>query len=84
MRPSHDDVSAIQLASVAGSATDHPPRRKPRRDGRKQLLVYVLPDVIKNVKRAALDDESTASAITEAALQDWLERRPKVPEGGRS
>jgi hypothetical protein len=50
------------------------PKRQPRQrpDGRRQLLVYVSPDVIKEVKKAAVDDDTTASAIVEAALKDWL------------
>ena len=46
-----------------------------RADGRRQLLVYVLPDVIRNAKKAALDLDTTASAIVEEALQEWLDRR---------
>jgi hypothetical protein len=45
-----------------------------RADGRRQLLVYVLPDVIRNAKKAALDRDTTASAIVEEALSEWLSR----------
>ena len=46
-----------------------------RADGRRQLLVYVEPEVIKNTKKAALDLDTTASAIVELALSQWLDRR---------
>lgn len=46
-----------------------------RTDGRRQLLVYVEPNVIKDTKKAALDLDTTASAIVEEALTEWLARR---------
>ncbi|BAQ45813.1 hypothetical protein [Methylobacterium aquaticum] len=46
-----------------------------RTDGRRQLLVYLPPAVIKEVKKAAVDEDTTASSITEEALKDWLKRR---------
>jgi hypothetical protein len=52
-----------------------------RADGRRQLLVYVLPDVIRNAKKAALDQDTTASAIVEEALGEWLSRHdPNKPK----
>lgn len=45
-----------------------------RTDGRRQLLVYVDPEVIKNTKKSALDLDTTASAIVEEALRAWHER----------
>ncbi len=46
-----------------------------RADGRRQLLVYLPPAVIKEVKKAAVDEDTTASAIAEEALRAWLARR---------
>lgn len=46
-----------------------------RTDGRRQLLVYVEPNVIKDTKKAALDLDTTASAVVEEALKEWLSRR---------
>ena len=43
-----------------------------RADGRKSLLVYLQPDVIKQLKKVALDQEKTAYEITELALREWL------------
>ena len=46
-----------------------------RADGSRQLLVYVDPEVIRNTKKAALDLDTTASAIVEKALSEWLDRQ---------
>jgi hypothetical protein len=39
-----------------------------RLDGRRQLLVYLSPELIKDIKKRAVDDDATASAIVEEAL----------------
>jgi hypothetical protein len=59
------------------------PSRK-RADGRRQLLVYIAPEVIKDVKKVAVDDDTTASSITEEALKDWLKRRAGRAPDNRS
>ena len=46
-----------------------------RADGRRQLLVYLSPEIIKEVKKVAVDDDTTASAIADEALRGWLKRR---------
>ena len=74
MQPMGDGNSAIQLADMDRPGDDRI-GRPPRRDGRKQLLVYVMPEVIKNAKRAALDDDTTVSAIVETVLREWLDKR---------
>jgi hypothetical protein len=47
-----------------------------RADGRKSLLVYldqdVNQDVIKQLKKAALDQDRAAYEITEEAVRNWL------------
>jgi hypothetical protein len=43
-----------------------------RPDGRKSLLVYVDPEVIKRLKKAALDLDMNAYEIAELALKSWL------------
>jgi hypothetical protein len=48
------------------------PINRTRTDGRRSLLVYLQPDVIKQLKKAALDQETTAYEITEEALREWL------------
>jgi hypothetical protein len=52
------------------------PSRK-RTDGRRQLLVYLMPDVIRDLKVAALTDpdERPAYELAEEAIKQWLDRR---------
>jgi hypothetical protein len=46
-----------------------------RADGRRSLLVYLHPALIKELKKAALDEEKTAYEITEEAVSQWLTTR---------
>jgi len=46
-----------------------------REDGRRQLLVYLDPDLIKCLKRVALDEEIHVYEIVEEAARDWLRRK---------
>jgi len=50
-----------------------------RADGRRQLLIYLLPEVIVELKRAALSHEKPAYELAEEAIRDWLskDRRKK-------
>jgi hypothetical protein len=50
-------------------------RKRP--DGRRALLVYLRPDLIKRLKIAALDEDRPAYELTEEALSDWLAGRQK-------
>jgi hypothetical protein len=52
-----------------------------RADGRKSLLVYLHPDVIKELKKAALDEDRTAYEITEEAVSAWLGMRKASRKG---
>jgi hypothetical protein len=69
--------------SDATAAEDdaRPRKRRATRDGREPLVVYMLPDAIKALKIAALQLDTTASAIVSEAVSAWLEtiakRRPK-------
>ena len=59
--------------------TDNPqekPIRK-RDDGRKGLLVYLDVGLIKDLKKAALDDDCNVYDIVEEAAKDWLAKRPQ-------
>jgi hypothetical protein len=64
-----------------GSARDggksSAPKRKRRstRDGREPLVIYLRPESIKALKIAALEDDTTASAIVADALDRWLHTR---------
>ena len=46
-----------------------------RQDGRKGLLVYLDADLIKELKKAALDDDCNVYDIVEEAARDWLRKR---------
>lgn len=46
-----------------------------RPDGRRSLLVYLDPEVIKQLKKAAVDEDRTAYKITEEAVRDWLRKK---------
>ncbi|RUV77998.1 hypothetical protein EOA50_08075 [Mesorhizobium sp. M1A.F.Ca.IN.020.30.1.1] len=46
-----------------------------RKDGRRSLLVYMRPDVIKALKKAAIDLDRTAYSIVEEAVSDWITRK---------
>ena len=52
-----------------------------RPDGRKALLVYLRPDVIKQLKIAALDEDRPAYALAEEALSAWLAARRRGVKG---
>jgi hypothetical protein len=43
-----------------------------RTDGRKSLLIYLDEDVIKQLKRVALDQDRHAYEIAEEAIRQWL------------
>ncbi|MCP9630761.1 hypothetical protein NML43_27030 [Rhodopseudomonas palustris] len=48
-----------------------------RRDGRRQVLFYMKPEIAKALKKAALDEERNAYEIAEEAIADYLKRRSK-------
>jgi hypothetical protein len=52
-----------------------------RADGRKSLLVYLRPEVIKELKKAAVDEDRTAYEITEEAISAWLASRQTARKG---
>jgi hypothetical protein len=48
-----------------------------RRDGRRQLLMYLAPEVVKDLKRAALDDDRPAYLLVEEAILEMLKKRKR-------
>jgi hypothetical protein len=52
-----------------------------RADGRRSLLVYLDPKVIKQLKKTALDHERPAYEITEEAVREWLASHRAGPKG---
>jgi predicted transcriptional regulator len=67
----------MQVPDKKETARVHP-------DGRRQLLVYLPPELIKDIKKLAVDDDTTASAIVEEALRQWVEKRPTDNRGERA
>lgn len=65
-------------------APDPKETRRVRADGRRQLLVYLPPELIKVIKKLAVDDDTTASAIVEEALRRWVENRPSDQSDGHT
>jgi hypothetical protein len=45
-----------------------------RTDGRRQLLIYLSPEVIVELKRAALSHERPAYELAEEAIRVWLSK----------
>jgi hypothetical protein len=48
-----------------------------RSDGRRQLLIYMAPEIILELKRAALDEDRPAYEVAEEAIREWLRTRRK-------
>ena len=55
--------------------------RKPPEGDKRQFLTTMDPEVIKSVKKAAIEEETSASVILERAAKEWLERRNKKSAG---
>ena len=45
-----------------------------RKDGRRPLLVYLPPDMIRDLKKAAVDGDRHVYEIAEDAFAAWLAR----------
>jgi hypothetical protein len=52
-------------------------KAKKRVDGRKQMLVYLRPELIKRLKIVALDENRYAYELAEDAVLEWLAARSK-------
>jgi hypothetical protein len=57
-----------------------PKGRKPAEGNKRQFLTTMDPEVIKAVKLAAIEKETSASVILETAAREWLERRGWKPK----
>lgn len=54
---------------------ERPRGKRATRDGRQPLVVYMRPETIKALKIAALENDTTASAIVADAVSSWLRSR---------
>lgn len=48
--------------------------KKPKDKEKRQMLLHLDSDVIKDLKKAAVDRESSASAIANEAIDAWLKK----------
>jgi hypothetical protein len=62
---------------IRAKTTDQQKAPRVRTDGRKGLLVYLDAGLIKDLKKAGLDDDRNVYDIVEEASRDWLARRGK-------
>ena len=63
----------------AGSAGISGRKRRSTSDGREPLVVYLRPEAIKALKIAALEHDSTASAIVAQSVDTWLRAHGRPP-----
>jgi hypothetical protein len=59
----------------AREKTPMPQARARAPAGKKQVLVIMDADVIKQAKHAAVEDDKKMSHVVEEAVREWLERR---------
>lgn len=52
-------------------------KKRIREDGRQSLLVYMDADLVRELKKAAIDEECNAYEIVEVATKKWLAERGK-------
>ena len=65
------DAVAARSASAADESGGAVRKRRATSDGREPLVVYLRPEAIKSLKIAALERDTTASAIMADALDLW-------------
>jgi hypothetical protein len=54
-----------------------PSAARTRSDGRRQVLIYMAPEVVKDLKRAALDEDRPAYELAEEAILEMLKKRKR-------
>lgn len=76
--PPAAQTGAAEAGGVRRRGSDRTSRRATK-DGREQLLIYLRPEGIKELKLAALDGDTTASAIVAEAVNGWFQRHGRPP-----
>jgi hypothetical protein len=71
-----DRPAAPQQLKV-DAATGRATTKRATSDGRQPLVVYLRPESIRALKIAAVENDTTASAIVAEAVSSWLSAREK-------
>ena len=66
------DAMEPKSGGTAAMATAPVRKRRSTQDGREPLVVYLRPESIKALKMAALEHDTTASAIVAESVDAWL------------
>lgn len=71
--PAEEPAGAASASPTADAeAGAEAPRRRTLADGRQQVLLYLPPDMIKALKIAAVEQDSSVSQLVEALVTAWL------------
>jgi hypothetical protein len=71
------EISRLKLGGQMARAKEPDKDRKVSSADKRNFFATMSADVIKSVKQAALEDDTTASEILEKAAREWLDRRKK-------
>jgi hypothetical protein len=55
------------------------PEKTTTKNPRKQLLVYMFPEGIKELKLIAAEEGRTMSSLVSEAVNEWLQKRGRPP-----
>lgn len=55
------------------------PKRRATKEGREQMLVYLFPEGIKELKLAAVEESRTVSSLVAEAVNEWLQKHGRPP-----
>ena len=72
------DLPADARISEGSSAGGETRKRRSTRDGREPLVVYLRPEAIKALKIAALETDTTVSAILAEQADAWLRTQSRA------
>jgi malate synthase len=64
--------SALQPGQTPDVQTDSKTKRSASHGDKKPVLIHIPPDLHRTLKRVALDDDTTITAITERQLRAFL------------
>lgn len=68
----------VRPSAPARPEASHKDRRQ-LSDGRQQLLTYLQPEGIKQLKRLSVDREESVSALVARAVNEWFQRQQLPP-----